>query len=60
MNLRGIWERVGIRPWKLAALLVGFAIALFVVPPLVQPYPPHSLHSGGLTRPSPAGSARGS
>ena len=36
MNLRGIRERVGIRPWRLAALLVGFAIALFVVLPLAR------------------------
>ncbi len=36
MNLRGIWERVGIRPWRLAAFLVGFAIALFVVLPLAR------------------------
>ncbi len=36
MNLRGICERVGIRPWRLAALLVGFAIALFVVVPLAR------------------------
>jgi hypothetical protein len=36
MNLRGIWERVGIRPWRLAALLVSFAIALFVVMPLAR------------------------
>ncbi len=36
MNLRGIWERVGIRPWRLAALLVGFAITLFVVLPLAR------------------------
>ena len=36
MNLRGIGERVGIRPWRLAALLVGFAIVLFVVLPLAR------------------------
>jgi hypothetical protein len=28
MNLRGIWERVGLRPWMLALLLVGFAVVL--------------------------------
>jgi hypothetical protein len=37
MNLRGIWERVGIRPWRLAVLLIGFAIVLFVVLPLARP-----------------------
>ena len=36
MNLRGIGERVGIRPWRLAALLVGFAIVRFVVLPLAR------------------------
>jgi hypothetical protein len=36
MNRRGIWERIGIRPWRLAALLVGFVIALFVVLPLAR------------------------
>ena len=36
MNLRGIGERVGIPPWRLAALLVGFAIVLFVVLPLAR------------------------
>lgn len=28
MNLRGIWERVGLRPWMLALLLLGFAVVL--------------------------------
>ena len=37
MNLRGIWERVGIRPWRLVLLLLGFAITLFVVLPLARP-----------------------
>jgi hypothetical protein len=36
MNLRETWERIGIRPWRFAALLVGFAIALFVVLPLAR------------------------
>ncbi len=36
MNLRAIWERIGIRPWRLAVLLVGFAIPLFVVLPLAR------------------------
>jgi hypothetical protein len=47
MNLQGIWERVGIRPWRLAALLVGFAIALFVVLPLVVM--PLARHFLGIT-----------
>jgi hypothetical protein len=36
MNLRGIWERISLRPWRLAALLIGFVIALFVVLPLAR------------------------
>jgi hypothetical protein len=36
MNLRRIWERIGLRPWRLAVLLVGFAIALIVVWPLAR------------------------
>jgi hypothetical protein len=28
MNLRGIWERVGLRPWMLGLLLIGFAVVL--------------------------------
>ncbi len=31
MNLRGIWEHMGVRPWRLIALHVGFAVMLFVV-----------------------------
>ncbi len=30
MNVRETWDRTGILPWRLAALLVGFAIALLV------------------------------
>jgi hypothetical protein len=37
MNLRGIRERVGIRPRRLILLLLGFAGALFVVVPLARP-----------------------
>lgn len=36
MNLQEIWERIGIRPRRLAALFVGFAIALVVVLPLAR------------------------
>ncbi len=36
MNLEEIWQRIGVRPWRLASLLVGFAIALFVVLPLAR------------------------
>ncbi len=36
MNLRGIWARIGIRPWRLAALLAGFALALIVVLPFAR------------------------
>jgi hypothetical protein len=32
MNLRGIWERIGIRPKRLAVLLLGFAIVLAASP----------------------------
>ena len=32
MNLRGIWERVGLRPWMLALLLLGFAVVLVGAP----------------------------
>ena len=28
MTLRGLWERVGLRPWMLALVLLGFAIVL--------------------------------
>jgi hypothetical protein len=28
MNLRGTWERVGLRPWMLALLIVGIAVVL--------------------------------
>jgi hypothetical protein len=28
MNLRGTWERVGLRPWMLALLLLGFVLVL--------------------------------
>ena len=38
MNIREIWERIGIRPWRLAMLLVGLAIPLFVVLPLARYY----------------------
>ncbi len=36
MNLRRIWERVGIRPWRLAVLLLGFAIVLVGAPLAVR------------------------
>ena len=36
MNLVQIWERIGLSPWRLIALLVGFAIALIVVWPLAR------------------------
>lgn len=36
MNLNETWQRVGIRPRRLAALLGGFAIALVVVLPLAR------------------------
>jgi hypothetical protein len=36
MNIREIREHVGIRPWRLLAMLVGFAIALFVTLPLAR------------------------
>jgi hypothetical protein len=32
MNLRGIWERVGLRPWMLALLLLGVAVVLVGAP----------------------------
>lgn len=32
MNLRGIWDRIGIRPWRLVVLLLGFAIVLVGAP----------------------------
>jgi len=30
MNLRGTWERIGIRPWTFVLLLLGVVIVLFV------------------------------
>ena len=36
MNLRGAWARTGIRPRRLAGLLMGFAIVVFVVSPLAR------------------------
>lgn len=36
MNVRETWDRTGILPWRLAALLVGFATALLVVLPLAR------------------------
>jgi hypothetical protein len=36
MNIRETWERIGIRPWRLIALLVGFTITLIVVWPLAR------------------------
>ena len=38
MNVRETWVRTGILPWRLAALLVGFAITLLVVLPLARYY----------------------
>ena len=36
MNLRGTWNRTGIRPRRLAGLLIGFAIVVLVVSPLAR------------------------
>jgi hypothetical protein len=36
MNLRETWERIGMRPWRLAVLLIGFAIVVLVVSPLAR------------------------
>jgi hypothetical protein len=32
MNLKEIWERLGVRPWRAVALLIGFALMLGLVP----------------------------
>jgi hypothetical protein len=32
MNLKEIWERLGVRPWRVVALLIGFAVMLGLVP----------------------------
>lgn len=37
MNLRRIWQRVGILSWRLVVLLLGFAIMLVVVLPFIRP-----------------------
>jgi hypothetical protein len=36
MNLRGTWNRTGIRPRRLAVLFIGFAIVVFGVSPLAR------------------------
>ncbi len=36
MNLREIWDRTGIRPRRLVALLVSFATVMLVVSPLAR------------------------
>ena len=36
MNLGETWERIGISPRRLAVLLIGFAIVVFVVSPLAR------------------------
>jgi hypothetical protein len=38
MNLRETWERIGLRPWKLALLLLGFATVLVVSPLVARVY----------------------
>jgi hypothetical protein len=38
MNLRETWERIGLRPWRLALLLVGFATVLVVSPLVARVY----------------------
>ena len=30
MNLKQIWERIGVRPWRAVALLIGFAVVAVV------------------------------
>ena len=37
MNLEVIWERIGVRPWRAGALLVGFVLIAFVVVPIARP-----------------------
>jgi hypothetical protein len=37
MNLKEIWERIGVRPWRVVALLIGFVVVVFVVVPLARP-----------------------
>jgi hypothetical protein len=36
MNLKEIRERIGVRPWRAVALLIGFAVVVFVVVPLAR------------------------
>src|SRR5215207_7538249 len=36
MNLRETWERIGVSPRRLAMLLIGFAVVLFIVAPLAR------------------------
>jgi hypothetical protein len=38
MNLRETWERIGLRPWRLALLLLGFATVLVVSPLVARVY----------------------
>jgi hypothetical protein len=38
MNLRETWERIGLRPWRLALLLLGFATVLAVSPLVARVY----------------------
>lgn len=36
MNFRETWQRIGMRPRRLAVLLIGFAIVVLVVSPLAR------------------------
>jgi hypothetical protein len=36
MNLKETWQRIGMRPRRLAVLLIGFAIVVLVVSPLAR------------------------
>jgi hypothetical protein len=36
MNFRETWDRTGIRPTRLAVLLIGFVIVVLVVSPLAR------------------------
>jgi hypothetical protein len=38
MNLQETWERIGIRPWRLAVLLLSFAIVLVGAPLAVRAF----------------------
>src|SRR5215213_6435308 len=36
MNLKAIWERIGVRPWRALALLIGFAVLIYGVVPFAR------------------------